>query len=137
MANILQQFGIERALVVHSGGLDEMKWTGGGFVLEVTPSKIQHFQFDPSNFGIPRCTINDLKGGDPTVNAKILQDVLAGDEGHVANALILNAGAGLMACGVTNSLQDGVVLAREVQCSGKANDLLESWITLSKVKYQF
>ncbi|CAM6109103.1 unnamed protein product [Calypogeia fissa] len=89
------------------------------------------------NFGIPQCTINDLKGGDPTVNANlILRDVLAGEEGHVANALILNAGAGLMTCRVTNSIQDGVALAREVQRSGKANDLLESWITLSKVKYQ-
>ncbi|CAM6119746.1 unnamed protein product [Calypogeia fissa] len=136
MANILQQFGIERALVVHSEGLDEMSPIGGGFVLEVTPSKIQHFQFDPLNFGIPRCTVNDLKGGDATVNAKILRDVLAGEEGHVANALILNAGAGLMACGITNTLQDGVALAREVQRSGKAHDLLESWITLSKELYR-
>ncbi|CAM6119774.1 unnamed protein product [Calypogeia fissa] len=136
MASILQQFGIERALVVHSEGFDEMSPIGGGFVLEVTPSKIQHFQFDPLNFGIPRCTVNDLKGGDATVNAKILRDVLAGEEGHVANALILNAGAGLMACGITNTLEDGVALAREVQRSGKAHDLLESWITLSKKLYR-
>lgn len=41
-----------------------------------------------------------------------------------------------MACGVTNSLKDGVVLAREVQRSGKANELLDSWIDLSKVGHE-
>lgn len=38
-----------------------------------------------------------------------------------------------MACGIVTSLQEGVALAREVQRSGKAKDLLDAWISLSQV----
>lgn len=40
------------------------------------------------DFGIARCTVEDLKGGDATFNAKALRDVLAGQQGAVADSLV-------------------------------------------------
>ncbi|KAJ7561197.1 hypothetical protein O6H91_03G018000 [Diphasiastrum complanatum] len=132
MARALQLFGMKKALVVHSEGLDEISPLGPGIMLEVTPATIQQFSFDPLNFGIPRCKLEDLRGGNRDVNAAILREVLAGQQGPVADALILNAGAGLLACGFVNDWNSGIELARKVQQSGRGQTVLDDWIHLSQ-----
>lgn len=136
MAQSLQRLGVKRALVVHSKGLDEISPLGPADMLEVTPTGVSAFHFDPVDVGIPRCTIEDLRGGDASVNAQILKDAFAGQRGAVANALILNAGAGLFTCGIASSVPEGVAMARDAQESGKAVPVLESWARTSQAQKQ-
>eukprot|EP01025_Chloroclados_australasicus_P018655 TRINITY_DN198_c0_g1_i7.p1 TRINITY_DN198_c0_g1~~TRINITY_DN198_c0_g1_i7.p1 ORF type:complete len:376 (-),score=60.35 TRINITY_DN198_c0_g1_i7:415-1542(-) len=129
--NALMRLGCKKALVVHSMGLDELTPLGPANVVEVTPQGVKQYETDPLDVGIPRCTVEDLKGGDRQLNAQILRDVFGGQKGAVADALNLNAGYALAAACIAKDPYEGVMMAKEAQESGKAADVLNKWIEVS------
>jgi anthranilate phosphoribosyltransferase len=107
MANSLMEVGnIEHGVVVHGCGLDEISPLGKSSVLEIKnlakkgePKEydIKSYDLDPLTLGVPRCTVEDLKGGDRDRNAQEMRDVLsAGDHTNSKrDSVVLNAGMGL------------------------------------------
>lgn len=142
--------GMRKALVVHSMGMDELTPMGPAEVMEVEGSTSRSYFIEPQDLGIPRCSVEDLKGGDAKLNATILkvqqmvvpvahhahhnvvQDVFGGARGAVADALNLNAGVALAASSVASDVAEGVSMAQEAQRSGKAGDVLAKWQALSQ-----
>jgi anthranilate phosphoribosyltransferase len=144
LAETLQQVGrVQHAVVIHGVGLDEISPLGPATIFEirnVAPQdqpkvyETRTFQFDPLSIGIPRCTLEDLKGGGPVENAAEFRKVLLGGTEHNAkrHAVILNAGLGCFVYGLTDSIETGCALARTTLESGKAHEVLQEWIAVSQ-----
>lgn len=97
--DVFWKLGIEHALVIHCAGLDELNPMGVAEAVEVTKSGVVKTTIDPAEFGIPTCTLDDLKGGDAQENAEILKSIFSGGDkanNAIGNTMALNAGAGMI-----------------------------------------
>ncbi len=127
LSEVLQLLGTERALVVHGeGGFDEITPGGTTTIAEVTPAGITVTTFDPAAIGIPRSPAAALAGAGPTENAAIIRRVFAGEAGPPRDAVVLNAAAALVACGIADTLEAGAALACAAIDSGQAAAVLEA-----------
>ena len=132
MAETLMRLGAKHVVVVNTDGVDEFTNTGTAYVVELKDGRISQWEFDPRTIGIPRCTVEDLRGGDPKFNAEKLIAILSGKlPGPMEDAVVLNAGVGLYVSGKSSDIAAGVTLARESVRRGKPAELLEAWVKAS------
>jgi anthranilate phosphoribosyltransferase len=134
IAEVLARLGARRAYVVHgAGGIDELSPVGPNLVCEVVDGSVQERELDPeAELGIPRCSVEELRGGTPEENAAAIRSVLAGENGGRRSAILLNAAAAIAAGGHAADLREGFELAREAVDSGAAAERLERVIAFSR-----
>ena len=135
MAKALRALGSKSALVVNGyGGLDELTTTGPNRISHLREDgEIVHIDVDPTDLGFHTAHLEDLKGDDAPTNAAIMRGVLSGDiDGAKRDVTLLNGGAAIMAAGRTDSIADGIELAREAIDSGGAIDKLDRLIAYSQ-----
>jgi anthranilate phosphoribosyltransferase len=128
IAGGLQTLEHHHALVVHGEpGLDEISPIGPTRALEVRNGKVHEFTIEPADFfAADRLDPEDLAGGDPEFNAKIVNDVLQARGKPAANAaVVLNAGAALYVAGEAKDLKSGVRAAQAALEQGKGAEALE------------
>lgn len=127
MADTLSGMPIRRCFVVHGElGWDEATPLGPFTVFDVRPGIVRRQKRDPAHYGIPRCTVGDLAGGDAAVNARAIEAVLTGrDTGPHRDALILGAGLALNLSGRVRGLRRAIDAARRAIESGSGAVLLK------------
>jgi anthranilate phosphoribosyltransferase len=127
-------------LVVHGDdGLDELTTTTTSTIWRVQAGTIDKLTFDPLGFGFPRARVEELIGGEAEENAAEARSVLAGAQGPVRDAVILNAAGAMVAhAGLSShaewlpSWEDGLARAAEAIDSGAAEQLLARWVRFSQ-----
>ncbi len=135
VAEALAGLGAEKALVVHgSDGMDEVTVTDKTFVAEVGEGGIEEYEISPEDFGLDRHSPDGLLGGDARMNARIMRDVLAGDEesGAARDVILINAGAAIYVGGKSRSIEEGVEMAKEAIGSGVAKDALDEFVKATR-----
>lgn len=124
---VVQEKHRKRTLIFHGCGLDELTPLGKVLAYDVFEGEKRRIELDPQSLGFSSCFLEDLQGGDAHENAALLLDVFSGKQNAIADSLIFNAGAALWIFGKTDSLEEGIALARKVQRTGKAVETLQKW----------
>jgi anthranilate phosphoribosyltransferase len=129
LAQVLGKLGSKEAFVVcGEGTFDEISICSPTRISHLKDGNVRTFQITPEDYGFKRAALDSIKGGDARENARIIRDILNGQEGARKDMVLLNAGAALVAAGFDQDLKDGIKRAREVIDSGKAREKLEQLI---------
>jgi len=127
-------------LVVHGDdGLDELTTTATSTIWRVQAGTVERLRFDPAAFGFGRAELSQLVGGDAQANATQARAVLAGAQGPVRDAVVLNAAGALVAhAGLASDAkwlpawESGLARATTAIDSGTAEKLLARWVRFTQ-----
>ena len=132
LAQVLMNLGVKKGMVVYGQDkLDEISLSAPTTVCEFKDGWMKNYVITPEQFGLQRCTKQDLVGGSPAENAEITKAILAGEKGPKRDAVLMNAGAALYIGGKAESLAEGIKLAAKLIDEGKAMETLEKLINVS------
>jgi anthranilate phosphoribosyltransferase len=133
IAETLVALGVERGLVVHGSGLDEVAPHAETRAMRIADGQIEELALTPEDAGFERRPLEQIAGGCPQDNAKRLTDLLhgAGSDADL-QVVAINAGALLWIAGVASDFRDGANRARQAMADGAAGSTLDRFVEASR-----
>jgi anthranilate phosphoribosyltransferase len=132
MAKVLANLGCQRGFVVHGlDGMDEVTLTGPTRIGEICDGAVRLSTIEPEDFGLRRCNLLDLRGGDAAANASIVREILAGSPGSKRDIVLLNAAYALVAAGLAQNVEAGIERARAAIDDGLAMAKLDGLVAMT------
>lgn len=127
IAGALRALGSVHALVVHGEpGMDELSPLGQTHVMEIQAGALSEWLVDPAEYGYAGIGAEELAGGDPADNARIIAEVLGGHGSRGATAaVVLNAAAAIYVSQDRAVFGDCVAKARHALDTGAGMQALE------------
>ena len=134
LAEVFRLLKLKSAIVAYGEpGLDELSTLGKTKISELRDGKIRTYFVKLEDFGLSKAKAEDIAGGSARENARILRDILSGEEtGAKRDITLLNSAAGIVVGGVADNLKEGYEIARDVLDSGRAYKKLEEFIEFAK-----
>jgi len=132
LARVLGELGSRAAFVIHGyGGADELNPCGVNRVSHFQDGAVRTFELDPAELGFARAAFDELRGGSPDDNARILRGLLGNQlNGARQSAVLLNAAAAIAA--ETGNLAAAVEEVRDALDSGAALQKLNALVEYSQ-----
>ena len=133
VAGILAGLGAERALAVWAvDGLDEASPADVTRLYPVDRGHVLHAaSIAPETFGLPRHSLDAIRGGTAADNAAMLRAVLDGQPGAPRDAVLMNAALGLYVSGRFDEPTEAFALAEEALDTGRARQKLDDLVAAS------
>ncbi len=132
LAQVLQKLGSEHVLVVNAeDGLDEISIAAPTHIAELKNGEITTYAITPEQFGFTRGQLSDLAVTDATSSLAMVKAVLDNQPGPARDIVLLNAGAAIYAANLTDSLQAGIEVAKQVVENGTAREKLDALVSVT------
>ena len=136
MAGVYARRGVDAWVFRGDDGLDELTTTTTSRLWLVADGAVREVSVSPEDVGLPRGTVEGLRGGDAAHNAEVVRRLVDGESGPVRDAVVLNAGAALAVYGAgagepLERLREGMATAANAIDDGSAQAALDRWVTAS------
>lgn len=133
LAQVLKKLGSQHVLVVSAeDGLDEISIAAPTFVAELKNGEVITYTVNPEDFGFKRAQLSEIQAHSVEDSVTLLRSVLDNSTGAARDVVLLNAGAGIYAAGLVESLSLGIEKAKEVLANGKARKKLTELLDLTR-----
>ena len=120
-AQTMKKLGRKRAIIITGpDNMDEAALYGTNTYTLLEDGQISQHNFTYGDLDMPKVELADIVGGDAKENADILLSVLQNQASPYLETTVLNAGLGFFANGKTNTIKEGVALARKLLADGSA-----------------
>lgn len=127
IAEALRNLGTIHAFVVHgSSGIDEISLIRETRITELKDGQINTRNFSSEDFGLEPASVDDIRGGDISLNRDILLRVLQGEVGHRRNVVVVNAAAAIIAGDRASAWPEAIHKAEHSIDSGAALQSLQA-----------
>ncbi|HEY5706841.1 MAG TPA: anthranilate phosphoribosyltransferase [Terrimicrobiaceae bacterium] len=124
-AETFELLGRRSAWAVHgAGGLDEVSTLGPSEVYAIEAGEMRRFSIQPGALGFAPAVIGDLHGSDAMENARLLENLLLGEQGPKRDIVVLNSACALVVAGVSADLSDALGRSRLALDDGSAHTVL-------------
>ena len=126
----LERLGADHAMVVYGrDGLDEVSLGAATLVGELKNGQVREYEIHPEDFGFAMSSSRALRVETPEQSRTMLLGVLDNAEGPARDIVVLNTAVALYAANVVDSIEAGIVRAREALSSGAAKAKLDQLVT--------
>lgn len=130
---VLQELGAQRALVVWGrDGMDELSLGAGTLVGELRDGVVREYDVHPEDFGIAMAASRNLRVNDAAESKLMVLAALEDMPGLPREIVALNAGAALYVAGKSETLEEGIALARRTIASGAARAKLDEFVSTTR-----
>ena len=126
----LERLGADHAMVVYGrDGLDEVSLGAATLVGELKNGQVREYEIHPEDFGFAMSSSRALRVETPEQSRTMLLGVLDNAEGPARDIVVLNTAVALYAANVVDSIEAGIVRARDALSSGAAKAKLDQLVT--------
>jgi anthranilate phosphoribosyltransferase len=133
VATVLGRLGSSAAFVVcGEGTFDEISICGPTAVAHLNHGAVRTFEVAPEEYGFSRAIPDSIRGGSAKDNARIIREILQGQNGPKRDMVLLNAAAAFVVAGLSGDFWEGLERARYSIDSGRAKEKLNSLISFSQ-----